>query len=107
MATTKTRFHIGSISTGTLLTSDLIEAFSSELERLAPSNPLLMEVSKLLGTGDGLAGLDRQLVEVHRLLLGGRDRSRPYGGTGAPTASSRVVVAGRGRPHGGTACASR
>ena len=51
MATTQTRFSIGSISTGTLLTEDLLEAFSSELERLDPSNLLLMEVSKLLGTG--------------------------------------------------------
>ena len=42
MATT-TRFSIGSISFGTLLTSDLLEVFTDELEELAPSNPLVIQ----------------------------------------------------------------
>ena len=43
-----TQVHIGSISTGTLRTEDLLEAMAAELNRLDKTNPLIAEALDLL-----------------------------------------------------------
>ena len=80
-ATKQPKVHIGSITTGTLLPEDLLEAFSDELRRLDANGhyaKLLAEAAEILESNIGEYGLEDTSGLVDDLQYALQEFAPPY-----------------------------